>query len=310
MGAKLIAGNSNPKLAQAVASHLGVSLVDAIISRFSDGEIRVQINESMRAEDVFVLQSLCSPVNDHLMELLLILDALKRASAKSITAVIPYFAYARQDRKDRPRVPISARLVADLITTAGAHRVIVVDLHSPQIQGFFNIPVDNLFALNVIYDYLKDKVDPEKVVIVSPDAGGVERARRLANKLGCNIAIIYKRRPEPGVAEVFDLVGNVEGKETIILDDIIDTAGTVVAASQLLLSKGARSVKVCATHGVLSGPAIDRIKTAPIEEVIITDTIPLKDDSCDKIKVVSIANLLAEAIRRVQEGESVSSLFI
>lgn len=310
MGAKLIAGNSNPKLAQAVASHLGVSLVDAIISRFSDGEIRVQINESMRAEDVFVLQSLCSPVNDHLMELLLILDALKRASAKSITAVIPYFAYARQDRKDKPRVPISARLVADLITTAGAHRVIVVDLHSPQIQGFFNIPVDNLFALNVIYDYLKDKVDPEKVVIVSPDAGGVERARRLANKLGCNIAIIYKRRPEPGVAEVFDLVGNVEGKETIILDDIIDTAGTVVAASQLLLSKGARSVKVCATHGVLSGPAIDRIKTAPIEEVIITDTIPLKDDSCDKIKVVSIANLLAEAIRRVQEGESVSSLFI
>jgi ribose-phosphate pyrophosphokinase len=235
---KLLTGTSNQRLAKEVSDYLNIPLSDAFISRFSDGEVRVQINESMRGEDVFVIQSLCPPINESIMELLLILDAIKRASAGRITAVIPYYAYARQDRKDKPRVPISARLLADLITVAGAQRVVIVDLHSPQIQGFFNIPVDNLHALGVLYDYLKDKVDGETVV-VSPDAGGVERARLLANKIGCPIAIIYKRRPEPNVAEVLDLIGDVKGKRAIIVDDIIDTAGTVCAASELLLSRGA-----------------------------------------------------------------------
>jgi ribose-phosphate pyrophosphokinase len=262
----------------------------------------------MRGEDVFVIQSLCPPINENIMELLLILDAIKRASAGRITAVIPYYAYARQDRKDKPRVPISARLLADLITVAGAQRVVVVDLHSPQIQGFFNIPVDNLYALGVIYDYLKDKADGETVV-VSPDAGGVERARLLANKIGCPIAIIYKRRPEPNVAEVLDIIGDVKGKRAIIVDDIIDTAGTVCAASELLLSKGASSVDVVATHGLLSGPAVERLRKSPIEEVVITNTIPAEHKNLEKLKVVSIAPLIGEAIRRIHEGESVSMLF-
>jgi ribose-phosphate pyrophosphokinase len=236
------------------------------------------------------------------------LDAIKRASAGRITAVIPYYAYARQDRKDKPRVPISARLLADLITVAGAQRVVIVDLHSPQIQGFFNIPVDNLYALGVIYDYLKDKVDGETVV-VSPDAGGVERARLLANKIGCPIAIIYKRRPEPNVAEVLDIIGDVKGKRAIIVDDIIDTAGTVCAASELLLSKGASRVDVVATHGLLSGPAVERLRKSPIEEVVVTNTIPVEHKNLEKLKVVSIAPLIGEAIRRIHEGESVSMLF-
>ncbi len=306
---KLLTGNSNIKLAKEVSLYLGIPLSDALVSRFSDGEVRVQINESMRGEDVFVIQSLCPPINENIMELLLILDALKRASAGRITAVIPYYAYARQDRKDKPRVPISARLLADLITVAGAQRVVVVDLHSPQIQGFFNIPVDNLFALNVIYDYLKNRVD-EDTVIVSPDAGGVERVRLLANKLGCSIAIIYKRRPEPNVAEVFDLVGDVKGKRAIILDDIIDTAGTVVSASNLLLAKGAKEVVVASSHGLLSGPAVERLKNAPISEVIITNSIPSEGKNLDKLTVLSIAPLIGEAIRRIHEGDSVSSLFV
>ncbi len=306
---KLLTGNSNIKLAKEVSLYLGIPLSDALVSRFSDGEVRVQINESMRGEDVFVIQSLCPPINENIMELLLILDALKRASAGRITAVIPYYAYARQDRKDKPRVPISARLLADLITVAGAQRVVVVDLHSPQIQGFFNIPVDNLFALNVIYDYLKNRVD-EDTVIVSPDAGGVERVRLLANKLGCSIAIIYKRRPEPNVAEVFDLVGDVKGKRAIILDDIIDTAGTVVSASNLLLVKGAKEVVVASSHGLLSGPAVERLKNAPISEVIITNSIPSEGKNLDKLTVLSIAPLIGEAIRRIHEGDSVSSLFV
>jgi ribose-phosphate pyrophosphokinase len=237
------------------------------------------------------------------------LDAIKRASAGRITAVIPYYAYARQDRKDKPRVPISARLLADLITVAGAQRVVVVDLHSPQIQGFFSIPVDNLYALGVLYDYLKDKVDGETVV-VSPDAGGVERARLLANKIGCPIAIIYKRRPEPNVAEVLDLIGDVKGKRAIIVDDIIDTAGTVCAASELLLSKGAIRVDVVATHGLLSGPAVERLRKLPIEEVVVTNTIPVEHKNLEKLRVVSVAPLIGEAIRRIHEGESVSMLFI
>jgi ribose-phosphate pyrophosphokinase len=305
---KLLTGNSNKNLAKEVSEYLNIPLSDAIVSRFSDGEVRVQINESMRGEDVFVIQSLCPPINESIMELLLMLDAIKRASAGRITAVIPYYAYARQDRKDKPRVPISARLLADLITVAGAQRVVVVDLHSPQIQGFFNIPVDNLHALGVLYDYLKDKLDGETVV-VSPDAGGVERARLLANKIGCPIAIIYKRRPEPNVAEVLDLIGDVKGKRAIIVDDIIDTAGTVCAASELLLSKGASRVDVVATHGLLSGPAVERLRKSPIEEVVITNTIPAEHKNLEKLKVVSIAPLIGEAIRRIHEGESVSMLF-
>ncbi|MFZ8860680.1 MAG: ribose-phosphate diphosphokinase, partial [Thermocrinis sp.] len=292
-----------------ISDDLNSPLSAAIVSRFSDGEVRVQINESMRGEDVFVIQSLCPPISESIMELLLILDAIKRASAGRITAVIPYYAYARQDRKDKPRVPISARLLADLITVAGAQRVVVVDLHSPQIQGFFNIPVDNLHALGVLYDYLKDKVDSSNTVVVSPDAGGVERARLLANKIGCPIAIIYKRRPEPNVAEVLDIIGDVKGKRAIIVDDIIDTAGTVCAASELLLSKGASRVDVVATHGLLSGPAVERIRKSPIEEVVVTNTIPVEHKNLEKLKVVSIAPLIGEAIRRIHEGESVSVLF-
>lgn len=305
---KLLTGTSNQKLAKEVSDYLNIPLSDAIVSRFSDGEVRVQINESMRGEDVFVIQSLCPPINENIMELLLILDAIKRASAGRITAVIPYYAYARQDRKDKPRVPISARLLADLITVAGAQRVVVVDLHSPQIQGFFNIPVDNLHALGVLYDYLKDKVDGETVV-VSPDAGGVEMARLLANKIGCPIAISYKRRPEPNVAEVLDLIGDVKGKRAIIVDDIIDTAGTVCAASELLLSRGASRVDVVATHGLLSGPAVERLRKSPVEEVVITNTIPAEHKNLEKLKVVSVAPLIGEAIRRIHEGESVSMLF-
>jgi ribose-phosphate pyrophosphokinase len=306
---KLLTGTSNQNLAKEVSDYLNIPLSDAIVSRFSDGEVRVQINESMRGEDVFVIQSLCPPINESIMELLLILDAIKRASAGRITAVIPYYAYARQDRKDKPRVPISARLLADLITVAGAQRVVVVDLHSPQIQGFFNIPVDNLHALGVLYDYLKDKVDSSNTVVVSPDAGGVERARLLANKIGCPIAIIYKRRPEPNVAEVLDIIGDVKGKRAIIVDDIIDTAGTVCAASELLLSKGASRVDVVATHGLLSGPAVERLRKSPIEEVVVTNTIPVEHKNLEKLKVVSIAPLIGEAIRRIHEGESVSVLF-
>ena len=306
---KLLTGTSNQNLAKEVSEYLNIPLSDAIVSRFSDGEVRIQINESMRGEDVFVIQSLCPPVNESIMELLLMLDAIKRASAGRITAVIPYYAYARQDRKDKPRVPISARLLADLITVAGAQRVVVVDLHSPQIQGFFNIPVDNLHALGILYDYLKDKVDSSNTVVVSPDAGGVERARLLANKIGCPIAIIYKRRPEPNVAEVLDLIGDVKGKRAIIVDDIIDTAGTVCAASELLLSKGAIRVDVVATHGLFSGPAVERLRKSPIEEVVVTNTIPVEHKNLEKLKVVSVAPLIGEAIRRIHEGESVSMLF-
>ncbi|WP_448587524.1 ribose-phosphate diphosphokinase [Thermocrinis sp.] len=305
---KLLTGTSNLELAKEVSQYLGIPLSDALVSRFSDGEVRVQINESMRGEDVFVIQSLCPPINENIMELLLILDALKRASAGRITAVIPYYAYARQDRKDKPRVPISARLLADLITVAGAQRVVIVDLHSPQIQGFFSIPVDNLHALGVLYEYLRDRVDGN-TVIVSPDAGGVERARLFANKIGCPIAIIYKRRPEPNVAEMLDIIGDVRGKRAIIVDDIIDTAGTVCAASELLLSKGALSVDVVATHGLLSGPAVERIRRSGIREVIITNTIPSENKGLEKLRVVSAAPLIGEAIRRIHEGESVSILF-
>ncbi len=307
---KLLSGTSNRDLAEEVSRHLGVSISDMLVTKFSDGEVRVQINESIRGADVYVFQSLSYPANQHIMELLLIIDALKRSSAGRITAVIPYFAYARQDRQDKPRTPVSARLLADLITVAGANRVVTVDLHSPQIQGFFDIPVDHLSALPVLYDYLKKNVILENPVVVSPDAGGVERARQLANRLGCGIAIIYKRRSEPNKAEVLDVVGDIEGKGAIIIDDLIDTAGTVVAAANMLINRGAKRVLACATHGVLSGPAVERLTNSPIEQIIITNTIPIGDKYFNKLKVVSIAPLLSEAIKRIHEEESVSSLFI
>lgn len=306
---KLISGNSNPSLSKEISQYLETPLVDVLLTRFSDGEIRVQINENVRGADVFVIQSLTNPVNDSIMELLLLLDALKRSSTHRITAVIPYFAYARQDRKDKPRVPISAKLLADIIQKAGADRVLTLDLHSAQIQGFFDCPVDNIYALPVIYQYLKAKNIPD-LVIVSPDAGGVERARMLQNRLGGELAIIYKKRPAPNVVETLDVIGNVEGKNAVIIDDIIDTAGTIVAAADMLKSKGAKSIIAACTHAVFSGPAVERLKNSSIEEVITTNTIPLENKQFDKLTVLSVAELLGEAIKRVNIESSVSSLFI
>lgn len=306
---KLISGNANKSLAKEISDYLETPLVDVLLTKFSDGEIRVQINENVRGADVFVIQSLTHPVNDHIMELLLLLDALKRSSTHRITAVIPYFAYARQDRKDKPRVPISAKLLADIIQKAGADRVLTVDLHSAQIQGFFDCPVDNIYALPVIYEYLKAK-NIEDLVIVSPDAGGVERARMLQNRLGGNLAIIYKKRPAPNVVETLDVIGNVEGKNAVIIDDIIDTAGTIVAAADMLKSKGAKSVIAACTHPIFSGPAIERLKNSAIEEVIATNTIPLEGKEFDKLTVLSVAELIGEAIKRINIESSVSSLFI
>ncbi len=306
---KILTGTANRTLVEEVSEHLNVKISDMLVTKFSDGEVRVQINESIRGADVYVFQSLSYPANQHIMELLLIIDALKRSSAGRITAVIPYFAYARQDRQDKPRTPVSARLLADLITVAGAQRVVTIDLHSPQIQGFFDIPVDHLSALPVLHDYIKKNLILENPVVVSPDAGGVERARQLANRLGCGIAIIYKRRPEPNKAEVLDVVGDIEGKEAIIIDDLIDTAGTMVAAANMLINRGAKRVIACATHGVLSGPAVERLTNSPIEQVIITNTIPIGDKLFNKLKIVSVAPLLGEAIKRIHEEESVSSLF-
>jgi len=307
---KLLTGTANRELAEEVSKYLGVNISDMLVTKFSDGEVRVQINESIRGADVYVFQSLSYPANQHIMELLLIIDALKRSSAGRITAVIPYFAYARQDRQDKPRTPVSARLLADLITVAGANRVVAIDLHSPQIQGFFDIPVDHLSALPALHDYIKKNLILENPIVVSPDAGGVERARQLANRLGCGIAIIYKRRPEPNKAEVLDVVGEIEGKEAIIVDDLIDTAGTMVAAANMLINRGAKRVIACATHGVLSGPAVERLTNSPIEQVIITNTIPVGDKMFNKLKIVSIAPLLGEAVKRIHEEESVSSLFV
>ncbi|RUM28911.1 MAG: ribose-phosphate pyrophosphokinase [Aquifex sp.] len=308
-GVKIIAGTSNKTLSEEIAGYLGLRLTDALITTFSDGEIRVQINESVRGYNVYVITSLSNPVNHNLMELLLTLDAVKRSSPKEITAVVPYYAYGRQDRQDKPRTPISAKLVADLIQKAGADRVIVVDLHSPQIQGFFDIPVEHLTAIPVLYDYIRKNVVLENPVVVSPDAGGVKRARDLANKLGCGIGVILKRRPEPNKAEVMDVVGDIEGKEAILVDDIIDTAGTLVAAANLLINRGVKRVIACATHGIFSGPAIERLTNSPIEKVIVTNTLPVYERKFNKLEVVSIAPLIGEAIRRIQEGTSVSSLF-
>jgi len=309
---RVFSGNSNPILAEKICAGLGVPLGVAKVKTFSDGEVMVEIGENVRGRDIYVVQSTCSPTNNNLMELLIMMDALKRASAATITAVIPYYGYARQDRKVAPRTPITSKLVADLITTAGADRVVTVDLHAGQIQGFFNIPVDNLYAAPVILEHLKNHFPHDEVVMVSPDAGGTERARAFAKRLGCTLAVIDKRRTGPNVAEVMHLIGDVKGKAAIILDDMVDTAGTLTQAAKALKEHGARSIHACATHGVLSGPAIDRINDSPIEEVLITDTIPLgeKAEKTSKVRVLSVADLLAEAIRRIHEDESVSSLFV
>ncbi|MEK7683694.1 MAG: ribose-phosphate pyrophosphokinase [Nitrospirota bacterium] len=308
---KLLTGNSNRKLANEVAEYLGIPVCDTLITTFSDGEIMVQINENVRGSDIFAIQSTCTPVNDNIVELLLLIDALKRASAGRITAVIPYYGYARQDRKVQPRVPISSKLVADLITVAGANRVLTVDLHAGQIQGFFNIPVDHLYASPVILDYIK-KCNIKDIVIVSPDAGGVERARAFAKRLSASLAIIDKRRERENESQVMNVIGDVKGKNTIILDDMIDTAGTIAQAASALKEKGAKKVLAACTHAVLSGPAIDRINSSVIEELIVTNTIKLdsKQEKCKKLTVLSIAPLLAEAIKRIHEESSISSLFV
>jgi ribose-phosphate pyrophosphokinase len=287
-------------------------LCGAVVKRFSDGEIQIEINENVRTKDVFVIQSTCDPVNDNLVELLLMVDALKRASARRITAVIPYYGYARQDKKVAPRVPISAKLVADLLTTAGATRVITMDLHAGQIQGFFNIPVDNLYAAPVLLDYIKANFSNEGLVIVSPDAGGVERARAFAKRLNAGLAIIDKRRSAPNQAKAMAVIGDVKDKTVIIQDDMIDTAGTLTEAVNAIVERGAREVHACCAHPVLSGPAVERINSSPITSVVCTDTIPLnaKAATCNKIKVLSISSLVGEAIIRSYTGDSVTSLFV
>lgn len=306
---KIFSGNANPVLAREICEYLGMTLGQAEVAKFSDGEIFVQINENVRGADVFVIQPTCNPVNDNLMELLIMIDALKRASASRITAVLPYYGYARQDRKVQPRVPITAKLVADLITSAGAQRVLAVDLHAGQIQGFFNIPVDHLFASPVLAKYF-EQLGNESSVVVSPDAGGVERARAFANRIKTSIAIIDKRRTGINQAKVLNVVGEVQDKDLIIVDDIIDTAGTMVEAVNLLQAQGARRIYACCTHGVLSGPALERINNSQLHEVVVTNTIPLPEDkNTSKIKVISVAPMLGEAIKRIHRGESVSSLF-
>jgi ribose-phosphate pyrophosphokinase len=308
---RVFSGNANIPLAQKMCENLGVTLGKANVSTFSDGETRVEINENVRGMDVFIIQSTCTPVNVTLMELLIMIDAMKRASADRITAVVPYYGYARQDRKVAPRAPISAKLVADLITTAGAQRLLSLDLHAGQIQGFFNIPVDNLFATPVLIDYMKRNYQDDTVV-VSPDTGGVERARAFGKRLGASLAIIDKRREGPNEAQVMNIIGNIKKKRVIILDDMVDTAGTVVQAASALMDAGALEVSVCCTHPVLSGPAIDRIENSKIKEFIVTDTIPLSEKAanCERIKVLSVSGLLSEAVRRIYYDDSVSSLFI
>ena len=307
----LFTGNANPALAQEIATNLGITLGKASVGRFSDGETTVEIQQNVRGREVFVLQSTCAPTNDNLMELLVMVDALKRASAQRITAVIPYFGYARQDRRPRStRVPISARVVADLLETVGVNRVLTMDLHADQIQGFFNIPVDNIYASPVLLSDLQAK-KYDDLVVVSPDVGGVVRARALAKQLGCDLAIIDKRRPKANVSEVMHVIGEIEGRNCVIMDDMIDTAGTLVKAAEVLKSRGAKSVYAYCTHAVLSGPAVDRISNSQLDEVVITNTIPLSDagKACKKIRQLSVAFLFAETIRRITDGESVTSLF-
>lgn len=308
---KVFTGNANPGLTERICSYLDVSLGRAQVKTFSDGEIAVEINESVRGLDTFVVQSTCPPVNNHLMELLIMIDALRRASAERINAVIPYYGYARQDRKVASRQPISAKLVANLITVAGASRVLTIDLHAGQIQGFFDIPVDNLYASPTLLEYLR-KNFKDDLVIVSPDTGGVERARAFAKRLDASLAIIDKRRQVANVAQIMNIIGEVEGKTVVILDDMVDTAGTLTKAAKALKEHGALAVYACCTHPVLSGKAIERINDSSIEELIVTDTIPINHEAsrCKKIKVLPVAELFGEAIKRIHNNESVSSLFI
>jgi ribose-phosphate pyrophosphokinase len=307
----IFTGNSNPVLADRIVEYLDMPLCGAIVKRFSDGEIQIEIVDNVRTKDVYIIQSTCDPVNDNLVELLLMVDALKRASARRITAVIPYYGYARQDKKVAPRVPISAKLVADLLTSAGATRVITMDLHAGQIQGFFNIPVDNLYAAPVLLEYIKSNFKDD-LVIVSPDAGGVERARAFAKRLHAGLAIVDKRRSAPNKARAMAVIGDVKDKTVIIQDDMIDTAGTLTEAVNAIMEKGARQVHACCAHPVLSGPAVERIENSPITSIVCTDTIPLNEKAatCNKIKVLSIANLVGEAIIRSFTGDSVTSLFV
>ncbi len=308
---KIFSGSSNKVLTGSICDTLGMVPGNAMVKTFSDGESRIEINENVRGMDVFAVQSISIPGNHHLMELLIMIDALKRASAKRITAVIPYYGYARQDRKVNPRTPISAKLVADLLTTAGAQRVLTVDLHAGQIQGFFNIPVDNLYAMPVLLEYIKENIKNE-IVVVSPDAGGVERARAFAKRLDASIAIVDKRRPRPNVSEVMNIIGDIRDKAALIVDDIVDTAGTITQAADALIKQGAAKVYGCTTHAVLSGNAVERIQNSQMVELIVTDTIRPNEHTaaCKKIVVKSIAHLLAEAIIRIHEETSVSSLFV
>ena len=308
---KVFSGSAHPELAREITEHLGTSVGQARLRRFPDTEVSFQIDENIRGTDVFIVQPTCAPVDQHLVELLIMIDAFRRSSAARITAVVPYYGYARQDRKDKPRVPISAKLVANVLSAAGTHRVLTMDLHKAQIQGFFDIPVDHLFAAPIIIDYLA-RLDYPRLTIVSPDAGGAERARAYAKRLDAELAIIDKRRTDDGTAEVMNVIGDVEGRTCIIQDDIIDTAGTMVKAAHALTESGAGRVLACAVHGVLSGPAIERIERAPIEKLVVTNTIPLTGERahCGKVVVLSVARLLGQAIRSIHEETSVSSLFV
>ncbi len=308
---KLLTGNSNPTLAKEIAEYIGQELSQATVTTFSDGEIRVRIDENVRGGDVFLIQSCCHPVNTSIMELLLMIDAVKRSSASRITAVIPYYGYGRQDRKDQPRVPISAKLIADLLTVAGTNRVLTMDLHAGPIQGFFDIPVDHLYAMPILLEYIK-KQQISDMVIVSPDAGGVERARAFAKRLNSSLAIIDKRRESPNQAEVMNIIGDVKGMNALLFDDMIDTAGTIVQTAQTCLDNGALSVWAGCTHPVLSGPALERLEGSCLREVVATNTIPLngKEQQCSKLKSLSVAPLLGEAILRIYREESVTSLFV
>jgi ribose-phosphate pyrophosphokinase len=307
---KVFTGGANPVLAREICDELGCELGESHTKHFSDGEIYMQVLENVRGSDVFAVQPTCSPVDTHLMELLLMIDALKRASADRITAVIPYYGYARQDRKDRPRVPISAKLVASLLERAGADRILAMDLHAAQIQGFFDVPVDHLYATPVVMDYFKSQTG--ELMVVSPDAGGVERARALAKRLKAPLAIIDKRRPKPGVAEVLNIIGEVEGRDCLVVDDLIDTAGTLMEGVQALLKEKARSVSAFATHPVLSGPAVERIANSEISEVVVTNSIPLSEEAVQtgKFRVLTVGPLLAKAIQSIHEETSVSTLFV
>lgn len=309
---KIFSGSSNPELAKKICKYLAIPLGKSTLKRFSDGELFVEIEENIRGADVFIVQPTCSPVNENLMELLIMVDAARRASARRITAVIPYYGYARQDRKTAPRTPISAKLVANLIVIAGARRVLTMDLHAGQIQGFFDIPVDHLYAMPVFLQFIKKEFKNRDIIIVSPDAGGVERAREYAKRLDSTFAIVDKRRPRPNESEVMNIIGEVKDKVAIIVDDMVDTAGTICKAAEALLDRGAIEVYAIATHPVLSGKAIERIAASPLKALIVSDTIPLRDEAkaLDKIKVLSVAELLGEAIRRIHTDDSISSLFI